>query len=257
MAHPNIQLLGATYPTVPSVVLPVAGGGTAEFFDMYDDMSWLGADATLVQTFTLADVKLSATDFATWTPSTTAADILATRTAGTFVADMVNYDYYIISKTSIPVVASSSAVKKALPILTAGYQVQMITRRPNNWSQIINDSFVIQVCVSTYTSCFLQYYGTTTGTASYTWAASYGLYSAVTPATLSSNSSNTPTITVKTPKVSARCSTTYMSTANAALIDKDETIISQKCEVYRVKTGTGFLRGLYGQNVDFINEVRQ
>ena len=62
MAHPNIQLLGATYPTVPSVLLPVAGGGQAEFFDMADDMAWLGAGAELVTTFTLADVKLSATD---------------------------------------------------------------------------------------------------------------------------------------------------------------------------------------------------
>ena len=30
----NITLLGASYPDVPSVVLPQTGGGTAEFFDL-------------------------------------------------------------------------------------------------------------------------------------------------------------------------------------------------------------------------------
>ncbi|MDT3386992.1 MAG: hypothetical protein LIR46_04405 [Bacteroidota bacterium] len=252
----DVTVQGASYPDVPSVILPQTGGGNAKFYAMNDSMAWLGADAKLVETFTLSDVTLANTDFATWTPSTTAIDILATRTAGTFVADCENYDYYIISQTSIPVVVDDSAVKKALPILTAANQVQMIIRRPNNWAQITNESFVIQVCVTAYSSCFMQYYGTTTGTASYTWGASYGLYSAVTPAVLSSNASATPTITVKTPKVTARCSTTYMSTANAALIDQDKTIISQKCLVYRVKLGTGCMRGIYEMNTKFINDVR-
>ncbi len=36
MAHPNITLLGATYQTVPAVVLPKQGGGTATFMDTSD-----------------------------------------------------------------------------------------------------------------------------------------------------------------------------------------------------------------------------
>lgn len=41
MAHPNIELLGATYPAVPAVVLPKSGGGTATFTDTFE-----GANAT-------------------------------------------------------------------------------------------------------------------------------------------------------------------------------------------------------------------
>lgn len=36
MTHPTIQLQGASYPDVPSVVLPVSGGGTASFTDVTD-----------------------------------------------------------------------------------------------------------------------------------------------------------------------------------------------------------------------------
>ena len=80
MAHPNIQKIGAPYPTVPSVLLPVAGGGQAEFFDMADDMAWLGADATLVHEITPVTVALKDTGFNTWTPSTTAATVVASQT---------------------------------------------------------------------------------------------------------------------------------------------------------------------------------
>lgn len=36
MAHPDIALLNAVYPSVPAVVLPVDGGGTAQFDDTTD-----------------------------------------------------------------------------------------------------------------------------------------------------------------------------------------------------------------------------
>ena len=67
------------------------------WYDMGGALAWMGGGAELVTTFTLADVKLSATDFNTWTPSTTATDILATRNAGTFTAtDAPNWNYFIV-----------------------------------------------------------------------------------------------------------------------------------------------------------------
>lgn len=36
MAHPNIVIAGATYPTVPSIIVPKSGGGNAAFFDTSD-----------------------------------------------------------------------------------------------------------------------------------------------------------------------------------------------------------------------------
>lgn len=227
----------------------------SKYYDMTGKDAWMGAGAELVTTFTLADVKLSATSFASWTPSTTASDILATRNAGTFVADMTNYEYYLVWETGIPVVVPAATTKKALPIFTAAYQVQQLFRRPGSYAQIESENFSTAACISAYTNNFIRYYGTTQNSATYSWGLSYALYATLTAATFSSTTADSPTVTVKSPKISARCSTTYMSTTSAAAIDQDATIISQKCKVYRVKKQTGFIRGVYEGNVDFINEL--
>lgn len=225
------------------------------YFDMTGANAWMGAGAELVTTFTMADVKLSATSYASWTPSTTASDILATRNAGTFVADLENYDYYLVWETGIPVVVPASTTKKSLPIFTAAYQVQQLFRRPSSFAQIEAGTYSAAACISAYTNNFIRYYGTTQNSATYSWGLSYALYATLTAATFSSTSSDNPTVTVKSPKVSARCSSTYMSTTSAAAIDQTNTIISQKCLVYRVKKQTGFIRGVYEGNVAFINEL--
>ena len=38
----NITLLGASYPDVPSVVLPQTGGGTAQFYDLEEEIPEVG-----------------------------------------------------------------------------------------------------------------------------------------------------------------------------------------------------------------------
>lgn len=223
------------------------------FFDMSGAMAFLGPDAQLVATIQEQDTKLSATDFAAWTPSTTAKDILPTSNAGTFVADMANYEYVIVWESKCPIVTADSAAKKALPLLAVAYQIQEIFRRPGSLSAIGSQSFATNVCNSAFTGTFLEYYGTTTGTKTYSYSASYGIYFTPTAAAFSSTSSDGPTVTIKRPKVSARCSTTYMSTTNAGLIDQDKTVISIKGFVYRIRK-PGFLRGVYNNVIRMINE---
>ena len=225
------------------------------WYDMGGALSWFGAGAELVTTFTLADVKLSATDFNTWTPSTTAADILATRNAGTFTAtDSPNWNYFIVWETKIPIVYASAGTNKAKPLFLASIIINALFRRPSTYDNIIASNYNNTVNATAYTGNFLRYYGTTTNTMTYTWNASYGLYGAATAATLSSASADSPTVTAKTPKISARCSTTYMSTGNAGYIDKDKTIISQKGYVYKAKRST-FLQGCYEREIALVNEV--
>lgn len=227
-----------------------------EYYDMSGDMAWLGADATLVQTFTLSDVKLSATDFASWTPSTTATDILATRTAGTFTAtDMPDYDYYICWETVIPIEYQSGAVDKARGIYLSAFHVQAIVRRASSYANYQAGNANSNVNVSAFTGGnFYRYYGSTQGTITYTNSTSYGFYGTVTANTISSTTAQSPTITLKTPKVTARCSTTYLSTSNAALIDQDKTVIKQKCRVYRVKKAS-FTRGVWLEVMRLVQEV--
>lgn len=225
------------------------------WFDMSGALAWMGGGAELVTTFTLADVKLSATDFNTWTPSTTATDILATRTAGTFVAtDAPNWNYFIVWETKIPIVYASAGTNKAKPLFLASIIINAILHRPSSYDNILASNFNNTVNATAYTGNFLRYYGTTTNSMTYTWSASYGLYGAATAATFSSATADSPTVTCKTPKIQARCSTTYMSTANAGYIDKDKTIISQKGYVYKAKRAA-FIQGCYDREIAFVNEV--
>lgn len=226
------------------------------YYDMSGANAWLGADATLVQTFTLADKKLSETSFASWTPSTTATEILATRTAGTFTAsDMSDYDYYICCETVIPIEYQAGAVNKAMGIYLAAYHVQAIVRRASSYANYQAGNANSNVNVSAFTGGnFYRYYGSTQGTITYTNSASYGFYGTVTANTISSTTAASPTITLKTPKVTARCSTTYLSTSNAALIDQDKTVIKQKCRVYRVKKAS-FMQGVWLEVMRLMQEV--
>lgn len=228
----------------------------SQFHDMSGPLAWMGVDAELVTSFTLADVKLVNTDFNGWAASTTAKDILATRTVGTFTAtNMSDNEYVIAWETKIPIVTSETATKKALPIYLAGYHVQGIIRRPSSYVNIEASNANANVNVSLFTTGnFFRYYGSTTGSLTYTWNTSYGLYATVTANTLSNSTAESPVVTLKSPKVSARCSTTYMSTTNSNLIDQDKTIISQKCKVYRIKK-RGFIRGCYDEIIRVVNEV--
>lgn len=255
MAHPDITIAGASFEQVPSIVVPKVGGGNASFFDMDDTLSWLGGGVEFVKDFDPITKKLSETSFATWTPSTTAKDILATQNLGTFTTeDFESYEYYILWECNIPVVSADTATKKALPVYAVSSQVQSVYKRPSTWANIEAHNFNGNACSSLATGTFLRYYGTTTGTITYTWATSYGFYFTLTAATFSSATATNPTVTVKTPKVTARCSTTYMSTANAELIDQDKTVITINAKVYRAKS-EGVFHGNYENVIRLIDEL--
>lgn len=249
----DISIAGANYSAVPSIIVPQQGGGEAQFYAMNGAMDWLGKNAELFKpNFYLNEFTLYDTAFNGWTPSTTAKDILATATAGTFSANLTDYEYYIVWKCGVDPVYTGTPTLKAHTLLTRAYEVQQIYKRPSNWANITADNFNGNVCGTMITQNFLRYYGSTTGTVTYSWNVSYGFYYTLTASTFSSSTSDTPTVTVKTPKLSARCSTTYMSTGNARLVDQLASKCWIACDIYRIKRD-GILRGVHNEQVDFIN----
>lgn len=222
---------------------------------MTSEFRWLGADVELVKTFDPITKKLSETTFATWTPSTTASDILATADVGTFaVSDFSVYEYYILWECKMPIVAAASATKKALPVFVVSSQAQAIYKRPSSWANLEAHNFNGNVCTSLATGTFMRYYGSTTNTLTYTWGTSYGFYFTLTAATFSSTTAANPTVTVKSPKVTARCNASYMSTTNAGLIDQDKTVITIQAKVYRAKAPSVF-HGNYANVIKLIEEL--
>lgn len=245
----DITLLGASYTDVPAVSLPQTGGGTATFYEY----SWMGKNAEFVQTVYNNETALGDTSYASWTPSTTAKAIIATATATTFVADMANYEYILKWETSVDVVLNSGATTKAQLIWEGADQYQFLSRRPNSLANIEALNWNGNNCSTYFTVPFMRYYNSS-GTATYTHSISYGIYPALTTATFSSSTSNTPTVTVKTPTVNARCSTTYFATARAAEVDQTNTIIKRVGKLYRVGIA-GAVRSMYNDFYERYNAL--
>lgn len=254
MAHPDITIAGATFSAVPSIIVPKVGGGNAQFFDMSGDMAWLGKDAECINesVYSKTDV-LKNTSFNGWTPSTTAKTILATATAGTFVADLSQYEYFIVWECGVDPEYTGTQTQKALTLLNRCYLVQQIIKRPSSWANIEAENYNGNACVTLFTPNFLRYYGTTTGSVTYSWSVSYGFYFAAASATFASSTADTTTVTIKTPTLATRCSTTYFSTGNAALVDQDNSTFFIRGKLYRIKR-TGILYEIYKHVVDLINE---
>ena len=80
----------------------------------------------------------------------------------------------------------------------------------------------------------MRYYNTS-GSATYTHSISYGIYATPTAATFSNSTSNTPTVTVKTPAVYARCNASYFATARAHELDQSASKFRLVGKVYRVE----------------------
>ncbi len=221
------------------------------YYDMSGSMAWLGADATLVHEITPITVALKDTDFNTWTPSTTAATVVASQTLSgstqKYVAtDLLldgGYNYINVWCMKLPVVYTGSPTNKALTLFSCGLLVQAIFRRYSSYTNLLDGNMNNNVTAQTTLATFERYYNSSSSL-TYTNAASYGFYFANVAPTISSTTAQSPTITLKTPTMSARCSTTYLSTANCGLVDKTNTKLTITCKVYRVRQDA-YLQGYY------------
>lgn len=215
------------------------------FYDMSTALAWMGPGAELVsQNFYKKVDYLKNTSWHGWTPSTTAKTLVSsqTLTSSKFAAtDIDQYTYYIIWECGVDPVYTGTPTETALPQLGRAYFVQALVKRPSSWANIQALACNGTVNQNVYSSSFLRYFGTTVGTSTYTWSASYGFYFAVTAPEISSTTVVSPDITPKTPTFSARCSSTYLSTTNAGLVDENNTkwwILGSK--IYRAKKDTLF-----------------
>ena len=245
----NITLLGVDYPDVPAIQLPKTGSGLVPFYDY----NFMGKMPEFVSTVYNHEVALEDTDFATWTPSTSASTIAASVDATTFSADFANYEYILKWETSTNVALQSGATKKAQLIWDGADQYQILCKRPNSLVNIQAMNFNGNTCFTYYTVPFMRYYNTS-GTATYTHSISYGIYPVLVASTFSNSTSNTPTVTVKTPSISARCYKSYFTEARAAEVDQENTTIKIVGKLYRIEIA-GAIREMYSDFYERFNAL--
>lgn len=217
---------------------------TAEAEDVFPGKLFRAADGTLttgtlgalkkVQDLWTGNFTLADTTFPSWTASTTAKSILDTANLGTFVADMAHYIYIIKWKYRFDAQYREGATLKAMPKRQCMESWQVFYRRFSTLAQLRAGTRPSYNAVATqFTAPVLEYYNTS-GTDTIYISSTYGIYMAVTAATFSSTSSNSPTVTYKRPTINARCNSSYFATGRKAEIDTASPF-SIKAELWRVK----------------------
>lgn len=257
----NITLLGASYQAVPAVLLPKTGGGTARFddctittaeaADVTAGKIFVAADGTItegtgsgggggglvhVTTFPTIEIPFADTAFNGWTPSTTAKAILATQTVGTFTAtDIADYDYFVRQRIYAHLVyIDGTSTAKGMFAFSCGENWNAQTRRSST-ATTLNAGNINQNVNEAVSTTYLNKYYNSAWTAIYSSA--YGIYPANTAQTLSSTSAASPTVTVKTAVINAKCNATYFSTTMAGKVDQDASTIKFAIDVYRAEGG--------------------
>ena len=212
-----------------------------------------GEDAELVQTYDLGTVKLSATGYASWTPSTTATTIKASSNIGTITAsDLDTYEYLQLSRFVANTTYISGTTLKAAVIKQVIELAQVAHRKPSNFTNLTSKTDNNNYGATLFTANLMDYYNAS-GTHTLAWTGGYGFYpSASGPSFASTTTANT-TITIKSPAYNARCSNTYFSTTMAGKVDQDKSTISCVVYVYRMKKH-GLLWTLYHDTVEEYNK---
>lgn len=233
-----------------------AGNGTnttyrpSEMADAIVELSgnWLGKNPEFVKQIYSLDTTLDTTNYATWTPSTTATTIKAAQTLTTKeTLDMSKYDYIFywicicdIAYNNSWIPAKGSALKQAT-VYTQG-----VFQRPTGVTETENEVYDLTASQQDSQSLsWLKYYSSATNISVINGTYSPCYISGVTAPTFNSTSSLEPIMTIKTPVLTARCHATYFTTAVAAQVDQENTTIKMKGYLYRVKRGTSVCSSIW------------
>lgn len=257
----NITLFGENYSDVPSVILPQTSGGTARFDDASvttataGDVArgkiFLSSDGAITTGLALGYLPPSAelvaeheetinlssdTDWDSWTPSTTAHTLLAagtTRGSGSYTIGSSAYQNKAVigiahAYTDV-VFKDGTTMAKAF---ATGRQVICVSHyAPIKLIDYTNDYYGTPQTGVNYRNL---YWTSATATALYT-SSTYGIgLSGSISLSVSSNTGTSRVVGYTRPTLTARCSSTYFSTACAAAIDSAKTNTYIKTKIWLI-----------------------
>lgn len=197
------------------------------------------------------ETALKDTGFATWTPSTTQETIQNTIEVATFVADMAQYEYVLKWQFQFSPVYSANAEQKAMETNLSEEIYLCLYRMPYTVENVQSSNFNRNSVTNLPIASYLIYYNSN-GVLSFYNGYVYGVYANQINPIFSTNSSDTPTVTVKSLSIIARCNATYFSTASAAAIDQERSKFTMRCTLYRTPIG-GTMRQTYESLTDLYN----
>ena len=258
----DITLLGATYSAVPAVQLPKSGGGTATFTDVSDTTATAADVASSKYFYTSSGERVVGTasgggtatfggirpDAVLWKSYTydkwMVADLqktiptYSTSTTTTFVASSnleaititpASYSYFVVQRClTIPKYASGTSVGKGYEEYSINVGIAEIIEVPaNTLCSFVNTAKKVTSItprVTSFTSSYIGYWSSASAFAQ--GNSSYGA-----SCTVSTPSATATTLTLKTPALIIRDSTSYLTQTYHNAIE--DIRYQYRIEVYR------------------------
>lgn len=265
----NITLLGASYPDVPSVLLPKTGGGTASFVDVTDTtatasdvasgklfhaadgtlatgaastrltMGTIRPDAELVKTVSY-DKWLIDDEVVESLPAytTTAQTLVAASDVGTYQGDLDNYSYSVVLlMLCTPTYSTTSKAKGRIEYWMGSYFYDLCDIPANSFVAASGKVFTSRNIVFSGNPTGRLFHWSSGSAVNVYSTASTGIYQTATVPTVSADG----LITLKSPAFVVKGNSTYFtSTFMNALTDiRCQYIL----KVYRSKKGDANLDG--------------
>ena len=218
--------------------------------------NWLGKNPEFISQVYTLDTTLNQTNYPSWTPSTSASAMVASQSlTNKPVLDMTNYDYilYWVCECNVAYDNTWVPIKgTCLRIITV--YTQAVFRRPTSVADTENENLNYTATQQNSQSLsWCKYYSSATAISVNSGAYGPAYISGVTSPSFSSTSSSTPTMTVKTPTISARCNATYFDVAQAAKVDQANTTLTLDGYLYRVEKGTSMCSSIWRVLLDTYN----
>jgi hypothetical protein len=218
----------------------------------------MGANATCVDAnlFDWSE-KLEDTDYATWTPSTTAVT-LTTDQAKSIAVDMANYEYYFYSRFLCNVLYKSGEEEnKAKLICYYRERYDLFFRKPNDVAGYQAGTYTYNSKKDVLESCAMyEYYNITSLHAIGESGLTGGIYDAYPVNSFSHATSDNPTLTLNRPRAQAKVMSGVLSATNASAIDQAKTKPIIHSELWRVDAGTSFHSKVLQNTVNLYNNNR-
>ena len=137
-----------------------------------------GDGAELIYTYSISETKLSDTDYATWTPSTSAQTIKSSVDWGTISADLSQYEYVLKTVIDNSTSYQVGTTMKSATLRNIVESIQVIYRKPSNRTNLISGTDNYNYCTTLNSGSLIDYYNSS-GNLTMGWTTGYGIYGSI------------------------------------------------------------------------------